>query len=87
MANYLEGLRSKAVKSGTDITVTDIQPGFVDTAMAKGEGQFWVAPPEKAASQIFDAIKAKRSHAYITKRWRIVAWFLKIVPDFIYNRL
>lgn len=38
--NYLEGLRQKAKKTGKPIFVTDIRPGFVDTDMAKGEGQF-----------------------------------------------
>ncbi|MBM4067242.1 MAG: SDR family NAD(P)-dependent oxidoreductase, partial [Planctomycetes bacterium] len=37
VSNYLEGLRQKANKSGIAITVTEIQPGFVNTAMAKGE--------------------------------------------------
>ncbi len=27
------------------------------------------------------------NHAYVTKRWRIVAWFLKVAPDFIYLKL
>src|SRR5690625_2704438 len=31
--NYLEGLRQKARKTNTDIKVTDIRPGFVDTDM------------------------------------------------------
>ena len=51
--NYLEGLRQKATKIKNPIYVTDIRPGFVDTDMAKGEGQFWVATKEKAARQIF----------------------------------
>jgi short-subunit dehydrogenase len=87
MSNYLQGLRYKVSKMGLPIAVTDIQPGFVDTEMAKGEGLFWVASPQMAASQIHEAIKKKRKHAYITKRWRLIAWLLKIMPDFIYNRL
>ena len=87
MSNYLEGLRQKASKSGIAITVTEIQPGFIDTAMAKGEGLFWVAPPEKAARQILKAITGKKKHAYITKRWRLIALLLKIIPDWVYNKL
>lgn len=87
VSNYLEGLRQKVSKLRLSIAVTDIQPGFVDTAMAKGNGLFWVAPKEKAAWQIFRAIKSKKKHAYITKRWRIIAWLLKIMPDWVYNRL
>lgn len=87
VSNYLEGLRQKASKSGVAITVTEIQPGFVNTEMAKGEGLFWVAPPEKAARQIFNAIIGKKKHAYITKRWRLVALLLKIIPGWVYNKL
>jgi len=51
-SNYLEGLRQKVRKSGLPITITDIRPGFVKTAMAKGDGIFWAAEPDKAARQI-----------------------------------
>lgn len=87
ISNYLQGLRQKAAKSKVTITVTDIQPGFVDTDMAKGEGIFWMAPVQKAAAQIYRAIERKRSHAFVTKRWRLVAWMLKIMPDFLYHRI
>lgn len=86
-SNYLEGLRQKATGLGLPIAVTDVQPGFVDTAMAKGDVLFWVASPEKAARQIYAAIKKRKDHTYITKRWRLFAWVLKIVPGFIYKRL
>ena len=59
VSNYLEGLRHRAVHTRQPIVVTEIQPGFVDTAMAKGEGLFWVASPEKAARQIYQAIQRK----------------------------
>ena len=83
--NYLEGLRQKATKLNNQIFVTDVRPGFVDTDMAKGEGQFWVATVEKATQQIFDAIKRKKQIAYITKRWQLIAIILKRVPRQIYN--
>jgi short-subunit dehydrogenase len=85
--NYLEGLRQKATKLKYPIFVTDIRPGFIDTAMAKGEGQFWVATVEKATQQIFDAIKNKKKIAYITKRWRIIGSILKRIPRQIYDRM
>jgi short-subunit dehydrogenase len=87
LSNYLEGLRTKAVKAGIPITVTDILPGFVETAMAKGEGLFWVASPRKAALQIYSAIERKARRAYITKRWRLIALLLKVLPDFLYSKL
>ncbi len=87
VSNYLEGIRAKAIKAKLPIAVTDIQPGFVDTAMAKGDGLFWVASPEKAAKQIYNAIKQRKKKTYITKRWVLIAWLLKIMPDFIYNKM
>ena len=87
MSNYMEGLRTFAAHSGFPIATTDIKPGFVDTAMAQGEHIFWQASAEKAATQIFHAIKNKRKHAYITRRWRIIAWLFRNIPDFIYDRL
>jgi len=87
VSNYLEGLRQKAGKLKLPITVTDIQPGLVDTAMAQGEGLFWVAPPEKAARQIFDTIKSRRKHAFVTKRWRLIAWLVKAMPDRVHNKI
>ncbi|MGB3143154.1 MAG: SDR family NAD(P)-dependent oxidoreductase [Maribacter sp.] len=83
--NYLEGLRQKAKKSGLPIFVTDIRPGFVDTAMAKGDQQFWVAPPEKAAKQIFYLIKRKKDFGYVTKRWWLIAIISKSLPDWIHK--
>jgi short-subunit dehydrogenase len=87
MSNYLEGLRVRARKAGLPILVSDIQPGFVDTAMAQGPGLFWVASPQKAARQIYKAIQRKAEHAYVTKRWSVIGWLLKVLPDFLYAKL
>ncbi len=87
VSNYLEGLRQKAVKEGVPVTVTEIRPGFVQTAMAKGEGLFWVAPVEKAVLQLYAAIKARKRCAYVTRRWRLIGWLLTVLPGFVYERL
>lgn len=88
VSNYLQGLRNYAVKNDAHITVTDIKPGFVKTPMtAKNDRMFWAASAEKAARQIFMAIHHKRSLVYVTKRWRLVAWLLRTLPDWLYNRV
>jgi len=84
--NYLEGLRNKAFYTHLPITVTEIRPGYVDTAMAVGSYQFWIQPAKKAALQIFKAIKRKKKVAYITKRWRIIGFFMKRVPVWLQER-
>jgi short-subunit dehydrogenase len=84
---YFEGLHMKAKKAGWPIYVSDIQPGFVDTKMARGEGRFWVASPEKAAYQIVEALRKKKWRVYITRRWWLVAKLAKWMPDFVYHRI
>lgn len=85
--NYLEGLRQKAAKLKSQIVVTDIRPGFVDTAMAKGDGQFWVASVDKAVDQILAAIKKKKKIVYVTKRWKLIGAILKRIPLTMYDRI
>ena len=81
---YLESLyiKTKSIKS-KQVFITDIRPGFVDTDMALGDGIFWMVPLEKATKQIYLAIKKKKRVAYISKRWRLIAWVLKIVPSWL----
>jgi short-subunit dehydrogenase len=85
--NYLEGLRQKAGKLKFPIYITDVRPGLVDTAMAKGDNLLWVSSVEKAARQIFRAIIKKRKIVYVTKRWIIFALIFKNLPGWIYRKL
>jgi short-subunit dehydrogenase len=87
MSNYLQGLRHKFAKLRLPINVTDVQPGFVDTAMAKSDRKFWVASPEKAAKQIVDAIRKRKKHVYVTRRWRLIAWLIKVLPDWLAHKV
>ncbi len=84
-ASYLESLWMKGKRAKAAIDVTDIQPGFVDTAMALGP-TFWMADVSKAAAQIYRAIKRKKRKAYITRRWALIALVLKIVPASLLKR-
>ena len=91
MSMYMAGLYLKArrIKKGDpkiNVVITDVQPGFVNTKMAKGKGRFWEAPVEKAARQIFKAIQKKKRKVYITRRWVLIAWLLKWMPHFIIKR-
>jgi short-subunit dehydrogenase len=84
---YFEGLRMKALRLRVPVTVTDVQPGFVKTKMAQGNGQFWVAEVDKAARQIKAGMDRKAFRVYVTRRWRFVTWLMRIMPDFVYHRL
>jgi len=84
---YLDGLRDLARQSGLPITVTEIQPGFVGTAMMRPERPLprwatWllVSSPAIAAEQIMRAVRKRAKHAYITKRYALVALVLRLLP-------
>ncbi len=84
---YLQALSHKSVKEKLNVSVSDIRPGFVRTAMAPDGNLFWMSSPQRAAKQIFYAIKRRKKTAYITKRWLLVAWFIRLLPRFIYERI
>jgi len=46
-----------------------------------------MATVEKAAKQIYNAIRKKKKIVYITKRWGLVAAILKRIPRFVYDRM
>jgi short-subunit dehydrogenase len=87
VSNYLEGLRLMLRRKNLPIVVTDVQPGLVDTRMAQGDNLFWVAAPVEAARQILAAIRRRKQHVIITRRWRLVGWFLKHAPHWFYRRI
>lgn len=86
-STYLDSLRYRAWHLQLPIAVTDVRPGFVDTAMGQSPQRFWVSAPELAAEQIFTAIGRRRRRAYITRRWILVAWLMRLLPDWLYRRL
>jgi short-subunit dehydrogenase len=85
VSNYLDGLRYRARRLDADVSVTVIEPGFVDTKLAGGT--FWMASPETAVDQIFRAVRNKRRHAYVTRRWRLIALLISLLPDVVRRRL
>lgn len=87
VSSYLEGLACRLKTQQFGIHITDIRPGFVDTAMAQGDGLFWVASPENAARQILAAIESKKRVAYITRRWRLVSALIKVIPFSLYKKI
>ncbi len=85
---YLDATRNYMAQRGLLIYVTDIIPGFVDVeyeAPGTCAGEYWSVGVETAGKQIFEAIKARKKVAYVPRRWRLIAWFYRIVPDWLYN--
>lgn len=90
ISTYLEAIRNRFIQKNIPIYSTDIIPGFIEvenTNHYKNPNAYWVETKEEAAKEIVDAIIAKKKKAYITSRWRIIAWILAILPDCIFNRI
>ena len=86
VSSYFNGMRSRAEYSKLPITVTTVEPGFVDTPMVQGS-PIWTATVERAVSQLVTGLMKKKGHIYITKRWRYVAWLLNVMPKWLMRRL
>jgi len=82
--NYFQGLSMHAQRLKVPITISDIQLGLLDKA-AMQQNRFLLSPLEKVAKQILTALKQGKRRVYVTRRWRIVAWINRILPEFIYN--
>ena len=89
MSTFLEGIRNKCIQLNIPINVTEIRPGWIRTSDNEEDykGAYWVTSAEVAAKDIYDAIVSKKKVAYVPKRWAIIGFLLKIVPDWLYNKI
>lgn len=85
--NYLEGLSRKSRRQNPGIKIATILPGFVDTAMAKGGKYFWMCSAATAARCIIEGLSHNRRYLYVTGRWRLVGWLLRLLPWPVFERL
>lgn len=85
-SNYFEGLSIKAIRLKKNISIICIEPGFVDTKMAKGKKMFLVQSAENAAQRIISAIERKKRKSHLGIRWWLVVKLIRITPYWIYRR-
>ena len=85
VSNYLNGMRSRASRSELPITITTVEPGFIDTPMLESKPMGTVSV-EKAVTQMVKAIMGKKNHVYITRRWVIIAILFYILPNWLIRK-
>lgn len=88
-ATYLQALEQQARQRGLyDIHFTDIRPGFVDTALLSGSFRYpMMLRPESVARDIVSSIRKHRHVRVIDTRYRVLTFFWRLVPNFIWRRL
>lgn len=87
LTTYLEALRNRVTRHG--VNVLTIKPGFVKTDMlktAQGATPFAI-PPEKAADDIYKAIRGRKQTIYTPLIWRYIMLVIQHVPSVIFRRL
>lgn len=84
---YLESLRVEMF--GTGISVITVCPGFIVTPMTMNNPYRmpFILTAEAVAKKIVRIIKQKKTYAVIPWQMAIVARVLRILPNFIYDRL
>ena len=85
---YLQALEQQAHARGLDIRITDIRPGFVDTALLAGDFHYpMMLKPQTVAREILYAIEHKKHIRVIDWKYRILTALWRRVPRFIWRRI
>ena len=87
-ATYLQALDQQARQRGLGISITDIRPGFVDTAWLNDNFRYpMLMRPETVARDIVRSIYRKRHVRIIDGRYRILTFFWRLIPNWIWRRM
>lgn len=87
-ATYLQCLRQLcSIRHLKGITITDIRPGFVDTALLSGGKYPMLMRVDYAARHILRAIDGHKSVRIVDWRYRILVGLWRLIPRFLWERL
>ena len=87
LTTYLEALRNRLTRHG--VNVLTVKPGFVKTDMLKaavGPTPFAI-PAEKAADDIYKAMRARKQQIYTPWFWRWIMLIVRNIPSVIFRRM
>ena len=85
--SYCESLRGELSTQG--VSVVTILPGYVDTPLTRGNryGMPFLISAEVFADRAFRAIEAGISYRVIPWQMGVVAKLLRLLPNWLYDRL
>ena len=87
-ATFLQALDQQARQRGLGISITDIRPGFVDTALLNDNFRYpMLMRPETVARDIVRSIYRNRHVRIIDWRYRILTFFWRLIPNWIWRRM
>ena len=96
---YLQALEQQATSRRLNIRITDIRPGFVDTALLRDDQTEFdssrstaafhypmMMQPEKVAKEIIYAINHKKHVRIIDWRYRVLTTLWQMIPRWLWRR-
>ena len=83
---YLESLRNRLTRRG--VHVLTVKPGYVLTDMTAGmKNLYFAIPAERAAADIYKAIRSRKQVIYTASIWWLVMFTVRNIPSIIFRRL
>ena len=84
---YLEALEQLSTNLRLGISITDIRPGFVDTALIDGQNYPLKLKPQMVAQQIVKAIEKKRHVSIVDWRYHCLVAGWRLLPRCLWRRV
>ena len=84
---YIDALAQLARMEHIDIRFTDIRPGFVATPLLAGDDYPLLMQPDPVARRIFRALVHRRRRAVIDRRYAVLVFFWRLIPQWLWERL
>lgn len=84
---YLDAMDQLARMNKLNITFTDIRPGFVATPLLKDDRYPLLMDVTDVAEEIVQAIEKKKRIAIIDWKYRILVFFWRMIPHWLWVRL
>ena len=85
---YIDALAQLAHLKKDHLVFTDIRPGFVDTAILDDQKKYpMLMRPEAVARHIVHALEKRKRVVVIDRRYRLLVFFWRLVPQCIWERL
>ncbi len=87
--HYLECLTQLAhMKGMKHLTISDIRPGFVKTALLKGDHKYPMQlDATKVAEEIVKGLEKKRQIITVDWKYRVLVFFWRLIPRWLWVRL
>ena len=87
--HYMECLEQlRRMKHLEHLTITDIRPGFVRTALLSDGGSYPLQlDPDEVACEIVDGIERHRQILTVNWQYRLLVFFWRLIPRWLWVRL